>query len=162
WLLAHAQWRRDHGILLLLLLVAQLDRSRDLEPGPAFLPKKAVIYDFGSMNGYLRCVVAAIVLATTLAATAAAQTISNISGKVISADDGLPLADAPIQAKNTSSGAVYNARSGQDGAYTMRVPVGTYEVSASYPGLVPYKIPDIDVEPGEPALLEIKIESPYL
>jgi len=83
--------------------------------------------------------------------------------EVISADDGLPLPDAPIQAKNTSTGAILSARSEQDGTYVVHgLPAGLYEISASYPGLVPFKRPDVAVRDAESVKLEIRIEYPYL
>jgi len=102
-------------------------------------------------------------IAAVLAAAAVAQSTSAISGKVISADDGLPLSDAPIQAKNTSTGAVSQVRSEPDGTYILRgLPAGTYQVSASYPGLLPFNRSDVAVRAAESVRLDIRIEYPYL
>ena len=93
----------------------------------------------------------------------AAVLTAAISGRVILADDGLALPDAPIQAKNTSTGAIVSARSEQDGTYVLRgLPAGSYEVSALYPGLVPFKRPDVTVRDAESVQLNIRIEYPYL
>jgi len=96
-----------------------------------------------------------------LTAAAVAQSTSTISGRVILADDGLPLSDAPIQAKNTSTGATISARSQQDGKYVLGdLAAGSYEVSASYPGLVPFYRPDVTVGNAESVRLNIRIEPP--
>ncbi len=94
-------------------------------------------------------------------AAALAQSTSTISGRVILADDGFPLADAPIQAKNTSSGATISARSQLDGKYVLAgLTAGSYEVSASYPGLAPFHRPDVAVGNAESVRLDIRIEPP--
>jgi Carboxypeptidase regulatory-like domain len=96
-----------------------------------------------------------------LTAAAMAQSNSTISGKVISADDGLPLSDAPIQAKNISTGAILSARSAQDGKYVLGgLAAGSYEISASYPGLVPFSKPDVAVRDAESVRIDIRIEPP--
>src|SRR5262245_49675313 len=94
-----------------------------------------------------------------LTAAAVAQSTSTISGRVISVDDGLPLSGAPVQAKNSTTGAVFSARSAGNGTYTLSgLPKGSYEISASYPGLVPYKKPDVGVgDAGESRELDIRI-----
>ena len=100
-------------------------------------------------------------LMAVLTAAAVAQSTSTISGRVILADDGLPLSDAPIQAKNTSTGATISARSQQDGKYVLGdLAAGSYEVSASYPGLVPFYRPDVTVGNAESVRLNIRIEPP--
>ena len=101
--------------------------------------------------------------AAVLAAALIAQSTSTISGRVLFVDDGLALSDAPIQAKNTSTGAIFSARSEEDGTYVLRgLPAGPYEISASYPGLVPFKKPDVAVGDAESRRLDIRIEYPYL
>jgi hypothetical protein len=98
-----------------------------------------------------------------LAAVVMGQSTSAISGRVLFVDDGLALSDAPIQAKNTSTGAIFSARSEEDGTYVLRgLPAGSYEISASYPGLVPFKKPDVAVGDAESRRLDIRIEYPYL
>jgi hypothetical protein len=100
---------------------------------------------------------------SVLATAVAAQSTSAISGRVIFVDDGLPLTDAPIQARNTSTGAIFAARSEPDGTYVLRgLPAGSYEVSASYPGLVPFQKPEVAVRDAESMRLDIRIEYPYL
>src|SRR6266699_6071430 len=48
---------------------------------------------------------------------------------------GAVVADAPIQAKNVETGAVYDAASTATGNYTLtQLPTGTYELSVSVPG----------------------------
>jgi carboxypeptidase family protein len=97
-----------------------------------------------------------------LATAMVGQSTSAISGRVIFVDDGLPLSDAPIQAKNTSTGAIFSARSEKDGTYVLRsLPAGSYDISASYPGLVPFKKPEVAVGDAESRRLDIRIEYPY-
>lgn len=103
-----------------------------------------------------------LAIVAILAAAVAAQSTSTISGRVIFVDDGLPLSDAPIQAKNTSTGANLSTRSEQDGTYVLRgLPTGSYEISVSYPGLVPFKRTDVAVRDAESLRLDIRIEYPY-
>jgi len=105
----------------------------------------------------------AFAIVTVLAAAVVAQSTSTLSGRVLFVDDGLALSDAPIQAKNTSTGAIFSARSEADGAYMLRgLPPGMYEISASYPGLVPFNKPDVAVGDAESRRLDIRIEYPYL
>ena len=98
-----------------------------------------------------------------LAARVIAQSTSGISGRGVSVDDGLALSDAPIQVKNAATGAILSTRSQQDGTYVLRgLPAGSYEISASYPGLVPFKRLDVTVRDAESLRLDIRMEYPYL
>ncbi len=98
-----------------------------------------------------------------LATALVAQSTSEISGTVISAYDGLPLPDAPIEVKNMSTGAISPARTEHDGVYTVHgLAAGSYEVSASYPGLVSFNKRDVKVGAAESVFLDIQIESPNL
>src|SRR5947207_2373985 len=100
-------------------------------------------------------------LVIVLTAAAMAQSTSTISGRVILADDGFPLSDAPIQAKNMSTGVTISVRSAQDGKYVLGgLAAGSYEVSASYPGLVPFHRPDVAVGNAESVRIDIRIEPP--
>jgi len=102
-----------------------------------------------------------LALMAVLTAAAAAQSTSTIRGRVILADDGLPLSDASIQAKNMSTGATISAQSEQDGKYVLGgLATGSYEVSASYPGLVPFHRPEVMVGNAESVRLDIRIEPP--
>jgi len=105
----------------------------------------------------------AVAIVAVVAAALMAQSTSTISGRVVFVDDGLPLSDAPIQAKNTSTGAIVAARSEADGTYVLRgLTAGSYEISASYPGLVPFEKPSVEVHEAESRRLDIRIEYPYL
>jgi hypothetical protein len=102
-------------------------------------------------------------LVTVLTAAVVAQSTSAINGRVVTDADELPLSDAPVQAKNMSTGAILSARSGQDGTYVLGgLLAGSYEVSASYPGLLPFNRPDVAVRAAESVRLDIRIEYPYL
>ena len=48
---------------------------------------------------------------------------------------GAVVPNAPIEAKNTATGAVYHVAGSETGNYTLsQLPVGTYEISVSTPG----------------------------
>jgi hypothetical protein len=58
----------------------------------------------------------------------------NITGTV-SDPAGAVVANAPIEAKNSDTGALYQAASTATGNYTLpQLPAGTYEISITVPG----------------------------
>lgn len=62
-----------------------------------------------------------------------AQVMGTIEGKVTDANTGIPLIGVSI----TIEGSNYGATTDVDGAYTMEVPVGSYNIIASYIGYAP-------------------------
>ena len=94
-----------------------------------------------------------------LSAAAFAQSTGAISGTVTAAVDGGALAKAGIQARNTSSGMIYSARSAADGSYTLpALPAGTYEISAELAAMLPFMQTGVAVRPGETARLDIHLQ----
>jgi hypothetical protein len=97
--------------------------------------------------------VALFLLASALFAQSAA-----ITGR-ISDPYGVGIAKTAIQAKNTTTGAVYSAESTADGSYTLaQLPAGAYELAAAAPGLVPFRQPKLIVEAGKTLRLDIRLD----
>jgi Carboxypeptidase regulatory-like domain len=72
---------------------------------------------------------------------------------------GNPLPNAPIQAKDATTGTVYKAISAASGAYILKdLPAGTYDVSVNIPGLKGYERKGIAVAATKPTSLNIKLE----
>jgi hypothetical protein len=78
---------------------------------------------------------------------ALAQTnLGTITG-TIADPAGAVIPNAPIEAKNTATGAVYTAAASGTGNYTIgQLPVGTYELSVSVAGFKKYVRPGVMVE----------------
>src|ERR1700675_3925095 len=72
------------------------------------------------------------------ASTAFAQSAGTITGTVLNLPgDAVP--NAPVQATNVSTSAIYKAASSEKGQYTLtQQPPGTYEVSVALLGYNPY------------------------
>ena len=69
------------------------------------------------------------------------------------------LSNAPVQAKNTATGAVYKAVSSATGEYTLaQLPAGTYELTVAVPGLLRYQKKDIAVQAGQKTRLDVRVE----
>src|SRR5713226_1778802 len=91
------------------------------------------------------------------AAAVWAQNSATITGTV-SDTDGSALAKAAIQAKNVATGAVYKTDSSPTGAYTLpRLPVGTYEVLAIVPGMLPFEQNNVAVGAAQTLRLNIRL-----
>src|ERR1041385_8786307 len=74
-------------------------------------------------------------LLLSCAGFALAQSAAGTITGTVSDPAGAVVANAPIEAKNTSTGTVYNAQTSGTGNYTIaQMPVGTYEISVSAPG----------------------------
>jgi hypothetical protein len=56
----------------------------------------------------------------------------------VSDSTGAVVANAPIQVKNASTGAVYNGGSSATGNFVMELPTGTYEMTVTVPGFKKY------------------------
>jgi hypothetical protein len=91
-------------------------------------------------------------------AVALAQSTGTISGTVAAVVDGGPLAKAIVQVKNASSGATYSASTASNGAYTLAVPAGTYDLSATLPAMVPVVRTGITVRAAEISRLDLPLE----
>ena len=88
-----------------------------------------------------------LILVCLLALSAAAQTnLGTITG-TITDPAGAVVPNAPIEAKNTATGAVYPVASSATGNYTIsQLPLGTYEMSVTVAGFKKYTRTGITVE----------------
>ena len=92
------------------------------------------------------------------ALTARAQNNGTITGTVTD-HDGVALAKAAVEAKNTATGAVFKTTSSESGAYALvQLPPGAYELSAVAPGMLPFQKPGVAVKAAETVRLNIRIE----
>ncbi|MEY5049599.1 MAG: hypothetical protein RLZZ175_2958 [Bacteroidota bacterium] len=81
-----------------------------------------------------------------------------ISGKVIDKANGETIISAVIKAKNNATGVIKGASTDVDGRYTIKLPVGNYSITFSYPGYVKDSLPSIDVIEGQVKEIDIAIE----
>ena len=88
-----------------------------------------------------------LILVCLLALSAVAQTnLGTITG-TITDPAGAVVPNAPIEAKNTATGAVYPVASSATGNYTIsQLPLGTYEMSVTVAGFKKYTRTGITVE----------------
>ena len=77
-------------------------------------------------------------------------TVSNLPGEAV--------ANAPVQAVNAATGAVYKAASSANGVYTLaQLPSGTYEVSVAAPGFNPFVQKNVTVGAAQTLRLDIHL-----
>ena len=96
-------------------------------------------------------------LALFLFASAAfAQSGGAIAGTVFDLP-GAAVANAPVQATNVSTNAVYKAASSDKGSYTLTVPPGAYEVSVAALGFNPYVQKNVTVAAAQTLRLDIHL-----
>ena len=94
-----------------------------------------------------------------LVSAAFAQTDRGIITGTISDPAGAVVPNAPIEAKNLGTGAVYPAASSGTGNYTIpQLPVGTYEVSVTVPGFKRYVRTGIGVEVAGTDRVDVVLE----
>src|SRR5215813_13713204 len=99
-----------------------------------------------------------LLCAALLSSIALAQTTGSVTGTIrAAAGDNPAVPNAPVNAKNTRTGASFTARSTADGSYTLSgLAAGDYEVSAEFPPLfIPFSRKDVHVEAGKPTRLDI-------
>jgi len=86
-----------------------------------------------------------------------AQNGGTITGTVTDVYGGV-LGKAAIQATNVATKALYKAESSATGAYTLaQLPAGTYDLSATVPGMVPFEQKNIAVRAAQTVQLNIKV-----
>src|SRR3989442_9925271 len=86
-----------------------------------------------------------------------AQNSGTITGTVTDVYGG-GLGKAAIQATNVASKALYKAESSATGAYTLaQLPAGTYDLSATVPGMVRFDQKNIAVSAAQTVRLNIKV-----
>lgn len=72
---------------------------------------------------------------------------------------GAVIADAPLQAKNVETNAVYEAATSNTGNYTIaQLPAGTYEVTATVPGFKKYIRPGLVVQVAATLRVDVTLE----
>jgi hypothetical protein len=86
-----------------------------------------------------------------------AQDRGALTGTVLDLS-GDTVAQAPIQAINTSTRAVYKSESSDRGSYTLAgLPAGLYDVSVEVPGFNPYSRKNVNVTAGQASRLDIHL-----
>jgi hypothetical protein len=97
-------------------------------------------------------------LSLIFASVVVAQNSATITGTV-SDTDGVALAKAAVQAKNTATGAEYKTESASTGSYALaRLPGGTYELLARVPGMLPFEQKNILVDAAQTLRLNIQLQ----
>src|SRR5438105_5693327 len=72
---------------------------------------------------------------------------------------GAVVASAPIQARNTETGAVYEAATSTTGNYTVpQLPVGTYELTVSVQGFKKYIRTGLQIQVAQTLRVDIALE----
>src|SRR5579864_5659506 len=101
--------------------------------------------------------IALFVCAWLCMGVAFAQSGGTIAGTVLDLP-GKPVANAPVQAKNVSTNAVYRATSSETGRYTLaQLPPGAYEVSVNATEFSPYLQPNVTVAAAQTVSLDIHL-----
>ena len=99
----------------------------------------------------------AAVLLAALAPAANAQT-SSLVGSVVDRY-GVVVARAPVEARNTATGAIYRTFASDQANYELRrLPAGTYDVSVDLIGFRQYRRENVAVAPGQSFRLDIQME----
>jgi len=99
-----------------------------------------------------------LLLILLMAAAAFAQNSGGtLTGTVVDIA-GDTVANAPIQATNTSTKTVYKATSSEKGAYTIaQLPAGVYELSVAAPGFNPYTQQNVAIAAGQTLRFDIHL-----
>ena len=102
-----------------------------------------------------------IYLALILCWVAVAQTATAPTGSITGTlvdSIGDPIDHNAVQAKNAESGAVFKTMTATNGKYTLAdLPPGTYDVTASAPGLRPFQQKGVAVQASQTASLDIHL-----
>ena len=99
----------------------------------------------------------AAVLLGVLAPAAHAQT-SSLAGSVVDRY-GVVVAQAPVEVRNTASGAIYRTFASDEATYAFsQLPAGTYDVSVTFIGFRPYRRENVALAPGQALRLDIQME----
>ena len=101
-----------------------------------------------------------VVLSTAFASFATAQDTGAIIGTVSSG--GAAVAGAPVQARNTVTGAAFRALGSAAGDYALtQVPAGTYEVSVTMPGFsfIPFLDSNVVLGAGQRLRFDIDLKN---
>jgi hypothetical protein len=107
----------------------------------------------------MRSIVILLVL-VAMAPGAQAQTRGTITGRITD-PDGVAVANAPIQAKDNTSGTSFRAISSVSGEYSINaVPSGTYDLTVKVPGFrfAPFLRPNLVVHTDTPVRIDIGLQ----
>src|SRR5258705_160036 len=103
----------------------------------------------------MRSLVLALLLSLSLFAQGDRGTITG----TISDPTGALVASAPVEARNTQTGALYQAASTATGNYTLaQLPAGLYEVSVTVPGFKKYVRQGLQVEVAATLRIDVALE----
>jgi hypothetical protein len=99
-----------------------------------------------------------IAIASLMSLTVFGQFTSSISG-TIQDPDGAIISGATVIVKNTATGAEFKATSSGSGIYTVpSLGVGIYIVTVSAPGFKQVVVPDVKLDAGVPATVNVRLE----
>jgi hypothetical protein len=88
-----------------------------------------------------------------------AQNDRGVIAGTVSDPFGVPVANAPVQAKTTADGHVFKTTSGKNGQFILAdLPAGAYDVIVNIPGLKTYDRKGMTVAAAKTAQLEIRLE----
>ncbi len=93
-----------------------------------------------------------------LASGAFAQSDQGTITGTISDSTGAVIPNAPIQIKNTLTGAAYDGGSSATGNYVMGLPTGTYEMTVTVQGFKKYVHPNIILPVAQTLRLDVSLE----
>jgi hypothetical protein len=94
-----------------------------------------------------------------VAAVALAQSDRGTITGAIADPAGAVVANAPIEVRNTETGAVYQAANSATGNYTMsQLPTGTYELSVTLPGFKKYVRQNIGLGMAQTLRVDVGLE----
>jgi hypothetical protein len=94
-----------------------------------------------------------------LAMVTAAQSDRGTITGTVSDPAGAVVASAPIQIKNSETGAVYTSATSATGNYTAsQLPPGPYELSVTVPGFKKYTRTNLDVQVAQVVRIDVRLE----
>ena len=94
----------------------------------------------------MKALLASVGIVLFVSAAFAQSNLGTITG-TITDPAGAVVPNAPVEAKNVDTGAVYPAASSATGNYTIgQLPLGTYELSVTVPGFKKYVRTGIGIE----------------
>jgi hypothetical protein len=97
-----------------------------------------------------------LIVTFALTASAMAQSNGTLTGTVFDLN-GEKVKQAPIEATNTGTKAVYKATSLGNGAYQLALPAGKYDLSVALLGFNPFSQQDVVITAGQTVRLDIHI-----
>src|SRR5437016_5160173 len=107
----------------------------------------------------LRSILTSLFVLMALSIAAFAQSDRGTITGTIADPAGAVVANAPIEAKNTETGALYQAASSSTGNYTLpQLPVGTYELSVTVPGFKKYVRQNVTVAIAQTFRVDVALE----